>query len=35
MAVAMLVPLVCYIFITHYAFYGSRVRVPVLEGVGA
>ena len=35
MAVAMLVPLVCYIFITHYAFYGSRVRVPELTGVGA
>jgi FHS family L-fucose permease-like MFS transporter len=35
MAVAMLVPLVCYIFITYYALYGSRVRVPVLEGVGA
>jgi FHS family L-fucose permease-like MFS transporter len=35
MAVAMLVPLLCYIFITYYAFYGSRVRVPQLAGVGA
>ena len=33
MAVAMLVPLVCYIFIAYYAYYGSRVRVPELEGV--
>jgi len=28
MAVAMLVPLVCYAFITYYAFIGSKVRVP-------
>jgi FHS family L-fucose permease-like MFS transporter len=28
MAIAMLVPLACYAFITYYAFYGSRVRVP-------
>ncbi|MGD1155390.1 MAG: L-fucose:H+ symporter permease [Terriglobia bacterium] len=28
MAIAMLVPLACYTFITYYAFYGSRVRVP-------
>jgi FHS family L-fucose permease-like MFS transporter len=28
MAVAMLVPLVCYTFITYYAFIGSKVRVP-------
>jgi FHS family L-fucose permease-like MFS transporter len=28
MAVAMLVPLVCYLFITYYAFIGSKVRVP-------
>ncbi|MGH9397154.1 MAG: L-fucose:H+ symporter permease [Terriglobia bacterium] len=26
MAAAMIVPLVCYAFITHYSFYGSRVR---------
>ena len=35
MAVAMVVPLVCYVFITYYAFYGSRVRVPALAGVAA
>jgi FHS family L-fucose permease-like MFS transporter len=35
MAVAMLVPMLCYTFITYYAFYGSRVRVPELIGVGA
>jgi FHS family L-fucose permease-like MFS transporter len=29
MALAMLVPLACYAFITYYAFYGSKVRVPV------
>jgi FHS family L-fucose permease-like MFS transporter len=28
MAVAMLVPLVCYVFITYYAFVGSKVREP-------
>jgi FHS family L-fucose permease-like MFS transporter len=28
MAIAMLVPLVCYTFITYYAFYGSRVEIP-------
>jgi FHS family L-fucose permease-like MFS transporter len=30
MAMAMLVPMLCYTFITYYAFYGSRVRVPEL-----
>jgi FHS family L-fucose permease-like MFS transporter len=35
MAVAMLVVMVCYIFITYYAFYGSRVRVPALAAVDA
>jgi FHS family L-fucose permease-like MFS transporter len=34
MAVAMLVPMVCYIFITYYAFYGSQVRVPAPAAVG-
>jgi FHS family L-fucose permease-like MFS transporter len=36
MAVAMLVPLVCYTFITYYAFLGSQVRLPqrVEAGVG-
>jgi FHS family L-fucose permease-like MFS transporter len=29
MALAMLVPLGCYIFITYYAFIGSKVRMPV------
>jgi FHS family L-fucose permease-like MFS transporter len=28
MAMAMVVPLLCYVFITYYAFYGSRVRLP-------
>ena len=28
MAIAMLVPLVCYTFIANYAFYGSRVEIP-------
>jgi MFS transporter, FHS family, L-fucose permease len=35
MAVAMVVPMLCYTFITYYAFYGSRVRVPELSEVGA
>jgi FHS family L-fucose permease-like MFS transporter len=33
MAVAMLVPLVCYIFITYYAFIGSKVRLPEMVEV--
>ncbi|HEY6293928.1 MAG TPA: L-fucose:H+ symporter permease [Terriglobia bacterium] len=28
MAASMLVPLLCYVFITYYAYYGSKVRVP-------
>ncbi len=28
MAVAMIVPLICYAAVTHYAYYGSRMRVP-------
>jgi MFS transporter, FHS family, L-fucose permease len=28
MATAMMVPLVCYLFITYYAFVGSKARVP-------
>jgi len=35
MAVAMLVPMACYVFVTYYAFWGSRVRVPALTAVGA
>jgi len=35
MAVAMMVPMLCYVFITYYAFYGSRVRVPELQSVNA
>jgi len=35
MAVAMIVPMLCYTFITYYAIYGSRVRVPEIIGVGA
>jgi FHS family L-fucose permease-like MFS transporter len=34
MAMAMLVPLICYAFITYYAFYGSRVRVPEMAVYG-
>lgn len=34
MAVAMLVPMACYIFVTYYAFYGSRTRIPDLSAVG-
>jgi FHS family L-fucose permease-like MFS transporter len=34
MAIAMLVPMLCYVFITYYAFYGSQVRVPELAAVG-
>jgi FHS family L-fucose permease-like MFS transporter len=33
MALAMLVPLVCYIFITYYAFIGSKVRLRA-QGIG-
>jgi FHS family L-fucose permease-like MFS transporter len=33
MAVAMLVPLVCYTFITYYAFSGSKVRLPEMAEV--
>jgi FHS family L-fucose permease-like MFS transporter len=35
MAVAMLVPMACYVFVTYYAFFGSRVRVPALTAVSA
>jgi MFS transporter, FHS family, L-fucose permease len=31
MAVAMVVPLVCYAVVTHYAYYGSRMRIPQAE----
>jgi MFS transporter, FHS family, L-fucose permease len=31
MAIAMLVPLVCYAVVTHYAYYGSRLRVSHAE----
>ena len=30
---AMLVPLVCYTFITYYAFIGSKVQVPEMVEV--
>jgi FHS family L-fucose permease-like MFS transporter len=33
MALAMLVPLVCYTFITYYAFIGSKVQVPEMVEV--
>ena len=26
MAIAMLLPMACYVYVTYYAFYGSRVR---------
>jgi FHS family L-fucose permease-like MFS transporter len=35
MAAAMLVPMACYVFVTYYAFYGSRPRVPELTAVDA
>jgi FHS family L-fucose permease-like MFS transporter len=35
MAVAMVVVLVCYVFITYYAFVGSKVRVPEMVEVVA
>jgi fucose permease len=31
MAVAMLVPLACYIVVTHYAYIGSKARIPQLR----
>lgn len=31
MATAMTVPLLCYVFVTYYAYYGSRVRTPQLN----
>lgn len=33
MAVAMIVPLICYAVVTHYAYYGSRMRVSHAEPV--
>jgi MFS transporter, FHS family, L-fucose permease len=35
MAVSMIVPLLCYVFITYYSYYGSRVRVPHTLAVAA
>ena len=31
MAIAMIVPLICYAVVTHYAYYGSRMRVSPAE----
>lgn len=31
MAIAMIVPLICYVVVTHYAYYGSRMRVSHIE----
>jgi fucose permease len=31
MAVAMIVPLVCYAVVTHYAYYGCRMRTSHAE----
>ena len=30
MAIAMLIPLGCYVFVAYYSYIGSKVRVPVL-----
>ncbi len=35
MAWAMVVPMLCYVFITYYAFFGSHVRSRQMEAVGA
>jgi len=35
MAASMVVPLLCYAFITYYSYYGSRVRVPHALAVAA
>jgi MFS transporter, FHS family, L-fucose permease len=35
MAMAMLVPLGCYLFVAYFAWIGSRVRVPLSTGSGA
>jgi FHS family L-fucose permease-like MFS transporter len=35
MAMAMIVPMLCYVFVTYYAYYGSRVRVPELNAISA
>jgi FHS family L-fucose permease-like MFS transporter len=29
MAVAMLIPLGCYVFVAYYSYFGSKVRAPV------
>jgi FHS family L-fucose permease-like MFS transporter len=34
MAIAMVVPMLCYVYIAYYAFYGARVHVPLLNEVG-
>jgi len=31
MAIAMIVPLICYVVVTHYAYYGSRMRASHIE----
>jgi len=35
MAVSMTMPLICYAFITYYAFIGSKVRIPEMAEVTA
>jgi FHS family L-fucose permease-like MFS transporter len=35
MAVAMLVPLLCYVFIAYYAYHGYRVRIPAPAAVSS
>ncbi|MEJ2009344.1 MAG: L-fucose:H+ symporter permease [Acidobacteriota bacterium] len=31
MAIAMIIPLICYAVVTHYSYFGSRMRVPQAE----
>ena len=35
MAKSLIVPLLCYVFVTYYAYYGSRVSVPEASTVTA
>jgi FHS family L-fucose permease-like MFS transporter len=32
MAIAMLIPLGCYVFVAYYSYFGSKVRVPQSSG---
>jgi MFS transporter, FHS family, L-fucose permease len=35
MAIAMIIPLVCYAVVTHYAYYGCRTRTSPVESAAA